>query len=174
MWENGNTVEAEAGVYLEISSADFNLSGRMRSWKKEDKLCLLNADSCEGIDISINDIKYYRLIGQKYVTTEITGGGGGGSSIKGAVIDGLIAGDVGAIAGSRKAVGETKGTSTVHDEQVVLLYSTDLKQVMTFNSNAYRLFTKLIPEKDYEAVIQLNNEQMCILGDNTKNAADAV
>ena len=50
--------EAEAGVYLEISSADFKLSGRMRSWKKEDKICLLNTDSCEGIDISINNIKY--------------------------------------------------------------------------------------------------------------------
>lgn len=166
--------EAEAGVYLEISSADFYLSGRMRSWKKEDKICLLNTDSCEGIDILINDIKYYRLIGQKYVTTEITGGGGGGFSIKGAVIGGLIAGDAGAIIGSRKEVDAVRGTSTVHDEQAVLLYSKDLKQVITFNSNAYGVFTKLIPEKDYEVVNQSNNEKMNVLGDNTKNTADVV
>lgn len=152
--------DIDPAVYLEISSADFNLSGRMRYWKKDDKICLLNTDSCQGIDISIDDIKYFRSIGQKYVTTEITGGGGGGSSIKGAVIGGLIAGDVGAIVGSRKAVNEVKGTSTIHDEQVVLLYSNDLEQVITFSSNAYKIFTKLIPEKDYEVVVQANADNV--------------
>lgn len=166
--------EAEPGIYLEISSDDFNLKGRMRSWKKEDKICFLNTDSFEEIDIFINDIKYYRLIGQKYVTTEIKGGGGGGVSIKGALIGGLIAGDVGAIVGSREAVDEVKGTSTVHDEQVVLLYSTDLKQIITFSSNAYRVLAKLIPEKDYEVAIQSNSEKMNVLGDNVKNIADVV
>lgn len=97
---------------------------------------MLDMDKCQGIDILIDKIKYFRLIGQKYVTTEITGGG---SSLKGAVIGGMIAGDVGVV-GSRKAVDEVKSTSTVHDEQVVLLYSSDLKQVITFNSNAYSNF----------------------------------
>lgn len=166
--------DADMGGFLEISCEDFNMSGRMNFWKKEETICLLDADEFHGIDISIKDIKYYRLIGQKYVTTEISGGGGGGSSIKGAVIGGLIAGDVGAIVGSRKAVEEVKGTSTIHDEQVVLLYSNDLKQVMQFSSNAYAIFTKLIPEKDYEVVIQSNNEQMNVTVDNTRNNADAI
>ena len=74
--------------------------------KKEDKLCMLDMDKCQGIDILIDKIKYFRLIGQKYVTTEITGGG---SSLKGAVIGGMIAGDVGVV-GSRKAVDEVKST----------------------------------------------------------------
>ena len=100
------------------------------------------------------------------------GGGGGGSSIKGAVIGGLVAGDVGAVVGSRKAVNEVKGTSTVHDEQVVLLYSTDLKQVITFNSNAYSVLTKLIPEKEFEVVVQSGMEAQS--NNEMKNAADAV
>ena len=133
---------------------------------------MLDTDKCQGIDILIDKIKYFRLIGQKYVTTEITGGGGGGSSLKGAVIGGLIAGDVGAVVGSRKAVDEVKGTSTVHDEQVVLLYSSDLKQVITFNSNAYSILTKLIPEKEYEVVVQSGKEVPT--ANDTKSAADAV
>ena len=144
----------------------------MRAWKKDNKLCLLNTDSCEGLDILIDEIKYYRLIGQKYITTEITGGGG--TSIKGAVIGGLIAGEVGAIVGSRKAVDEVKGTSTVHDEQVVLLYSNDLEYVMSFNSSAYGIFTKLIPEKEYGVVVQTSSEQLVVSESSTKNAVDAV
>lgn len=165
---------ADPGVFLEISSADVKLCGKMRTWKNDNKICLLNTESCEQIEISIDDIKYYRLIGQKYVTTEITGGGGGGSSIKGAIIGGIIAGDAGAIIGSRKEVEGIKGSSTVHDEQVVLLYSKDLKQVMTFNSNAYDMFIKYIPEKDYDVVIQTNNEQINASLDNAKSNADAV
>lgn len=164
--------EAEQGVFLKISFEDFNLDGRMRYWKKDNKICLLNTDSFQGIDILVDKIKYYRLIGQKYVTTEISGGGGGGSSIKGAVIGGLIAGDVGAIVASRKEVDEVKGVSTVHDEQVVLVYSTDLKQVIAFNSNAYGVFTKLIPEKDYDVVVLSSKEES--IANHTKNVADAV
>lgn len=164
--------DAEQGTYLEISCGNFGLNGKMWVWKKDDKICLLNTDKFQGIDILIDKIKYFRLIGQKYVTTEITGGGGGGSSLKGAVIGGLIAGDVGAVVGSRKAVDEVKGTSTVHDEQIVLLYSTDLKQVITFNSNAYGILTKLIPEKEYEVVVQSGKEEPQVK--ETKNAADAV
>ena len=164
--------DAEQATYLEISCGNYSLNGRIRSWIKENRLCLLDTEQCQGIEILIDKIKYFRLIGQKYVTTEITGGGGGGSSLKGAVIGGLVAGDVGAIVGSRKAVNEVKGTSTVHDEQVVLLYSTDLKQVITFNSNAYNVLTKLIPEKEYEVVVQSGMEEQPI--NETKNAADAV
>lgn len=65
-----------------------------------------------------------------------------------------MAGDAGAVIGSRKAVNEVKGTSTVHDEQKLLLYDKSLKQVLQFNSEAYAIFTKLIPEKEYEVVIQ--------------------
>lgn len=164
--------EAEQGIYLEISCDNYSLNGKMWSWKKDGKLCLLNTDKCQGIDILIDKIKYFRLIGQKYVTTEITGGGGGGSSLKGAVIGGLIAGDIGAVIGSRKAIDEVKGASAVHDDQVVLLYSTDLKQVITFNSNTYGVFTKLIPEKEYEVVVQSIKEGS--KDNEIKNAADNV
>ncbi len=164
--------DVEQDAYLEISCGNYSLNGRIRSWKKDDKICFLNTDKFQGIDILIDKIKYFRLIGQKYVTTEITGGGGGGSSLKGAVIGGLIAGDIGAVVGSRKAIDEVKGTSTVHDEQIVLLYSTDLKQVITFNSNAYGILTKLIPEKEYEVVVQSTKEES--QGNEIQNAADAV
>lgn len=138
---------------LQINSDEFNYSGYLFAWKNDSELCLCNSKTRVGYRFPLKNIKYYRLLGQKYVTTEISGGGGGGSSIKGAVIGGLIAGDAGAVIGSRKAVNEVKGTSTVHDEQKLLLYDKSLKQVLQFNSEAYAIFTKLIPEKEYEVVI---------------------
>lgn len=161
-------------VSLQITTTNFQFNGYMSVWKKENKLCFCDTLTYQGIEISLDVIKYYRLIGQKYVTTEISGGGGGGSSIKGAVIGGLIAGDVGAVIGSRKAVDEVKGTSTVHDEQVVLLYSTDLSQVLQFNSAAYKVFTKLIPEMDYEVVATASTDTKQTTSVDIKSAADTV
>lgn len=151
--ENGN---------FKIKSKDFSYEGYMYVWRKDDELCLCNSISRQGFRIDLKQVKYYRLLGEKYVTMEITGGGGGGTSIKGAVIGGLIAGDAGAIIGSRKTVDEVKGTATVHDEQVVLLYDRELKQVVQFNSTVYKIFTNLVPEKDYEVVVQneLENDSL--------------
>ncbi len=104
------------------------------------------------------------------MSTEISGGG---SSIKGALIGGLVAGEVGATIGSRKAVNEVKGTSTIHDEQKVLLYGNDLKQVLEFSSSAYAVFTKLIPEKEYEVVMQSEGKTVnCTT--SSENSIDAI
>lgn len=81
-----------------------------------------------GYRFPLKNIRYYRLLGQKYITAEINGGGG--SSIKGAIIGGLIAGGTGAVIGSRKAVDEINGKSIVHDEQKVLLYDNNSNQVV--------------------------------------------
>lgn len=141
-------------AYLQISSDNFNYKGYLFVWKNENDLCFCNSGTRIGYRFPISNIKYYRLVGQKLVTTEISGGGGGGVSIKGAVVGGLIAGDVGAIIGSRQEVKEVKGTSTIHDERQVLLYDKELKQVVQFNSEVYEIFMKLLPEKEYEVVIQ--------------------
>jgi hypothetical protein len=141
-------------VDLQIESDDFNYRGYLSGWKNESELCFCNSITRVGYRFPLDKIKYYRLLGQKYVTTKISGGGGGGSLIKGAVIGGLIAGEAGAVIGSRKEVNDINGISTVHDEQTVLLYDISLKQVVQFNSAAYEVFTKLIPEKEYEVVLQ--------------------
>lgn len=159
-------------VSLQITTTNFNFNGDMSVWKKENKLCFCNTSTYQGIKISLDVVKYYRLIGQKYVTTEISGGGG--LSIKGAIIGGLIAGNVGTVIGSRKAVDEVKGTSSVNDEQVVLLYNTDLSQVLQFNSKAYKVFTELIPELDYEVVDTTSTDAKQTTSVHVKSSTDTV
>lgn len=101
---------------------------------------------------NIDDIKYYKLEGSVYREQHITGGGGGGSSIKGAVVGGIIAGDAGAVVGSRKKVEEIK---TSYEEK------DDRRLEITFNDDtiiniSYKFYDRLldyIPEKDYDNYI---------------------
>ena len=162
-------VTSHENAKFTIQSSNYSYEGYLFVWRNDDELCFCNSSSRRGLRFDLNQVKYYRLLGEKYVTTEVSGGGGGGSSIKGAVIGGLIAGDAGAIIGSRKAVDQVKGTSTVHDEQVVLLYDKELKEIIQFNSAAYKIFTRLIPEKDYEVVVQSDIDKN---SSNNSNAND--
>lgn len=147
-----NQIQINAEVcHVTIDNINIDLGNRCFVWRDNDFLYMCNTVIRNGIKIKISNIKYYRIMGNKYVTTEITGGNGGGSSIKGAVIGGLIAGEAGAIIGSRKPIEAIKSTSTIHDEQKVLLYSTDSAKIFIFNSSIYKVLLKLLPEKEYES-----------------------
>lgn len=139
--------------HIVINNIDIDFGDSCFVWKDDKYLNICNTVIRNGIKIKISNIKYYRITGDKYVTTEVTGGGGGGSSIKGAVMGGIIAGEAGAIIGSRKPIESVKSNSAVHDEQNVLIYSDDLTQVLKFNSNIYKILLDIFPEKEYGSVI---------------------
>lgn len=105
-------------------------------------------------DIRIDDIQYYKLIGD--VTTEFTisGGGGGGSSVGGAVVGGVLAGDAGAVIGSRKKVEEVRGGTTTYDKRKTeFLFLQDKKVCrLVFDKEVYEVLKRHIPDKDYEYV----------------------
>lgn len=75
--------------------------------------------------ITLKDIEYFISQGEIYRETRISGGGGGGSSLGGAVIGGVIAGEAGAIIGSRKAGTPITSRLVTHDEREVILYYYD-------------------------------------------------
>lgn len=102
--------------------------------------------------IDIDEIKYYKLDGEVLEQQHITGGGGGGSSLKGAVVGGLIAGDAGAIIGSRNKINEVSTTYTTKDTRKLEI---TLKNDTTVDLS-YKFYDRLlqyIPEKDYENYI---------------------
>ena len=109
--------------HIVMDNIDIDLGDSCFIWRDEEFFCICNTVIRNGIKIKVSNIKYYRIVGDKYVTTEVTGGGGGGSSIKGAIIGGIIAGEAGAIIGSRKSIEPVKSNSTVHDKQSVLMYN---------------------------------------------------
>lgn len=144
--------------HIVIDNIDINFSDSCFVWKDADSLCICNTVIRNGMKIKVSDIKYYRIVGDKYITTEVTGGGGGGSSIKGAIIGGIIAGEAGAIIGSRKSIESVKSSSTVHDKQTVLIYSSDSSIILKFNSKVYDVLLDLLPEKEYEYTIHETKE----------------
>lgn len=139
--------------HIEINNIDIDFGDSCYVWRDEKFLCICNTVIRNGIKIKIPNIKYYRITGDKYVTTEVTGGGGGGTSIKGAIIGGIIAGEAGAIIGSRKSVESVKSSSTIHDKQTVLMYNENLSQDIKFHSNIYKILLDIFPEKEYGMVI---------------------
>lgn len=102
------------------------------------------------------NIKFFKHSGQIETETKISGGGGGGSSIGGAVVGGLIAGDVGAIIGSRKKVEPIKSETRTWDMRRVELHYVDENgddKHLSFTPSAYEVFMELIPEKQYDYVM---------------------
>ena len=85
--------------------------------------------------------------GDVHYTTEIHGGGGGGSSIKGAIIGGVIAGDAGAIIGSRKPTEAITSTTKQIDDRTTNLKVLDSNNnfcEILFDYNDYYAISKII------------------------------
>lgn len=107
--------------------------------------------------ISIKNIKYYTIEGYIHNKIDVNGNiSGGGSSIKGAIAGGVLAGSTGAIIGSRKPSNiNIKSNNTIIDERetvLVIKYDYRVSRII-FNAYAYKIFTKLVPEKDKEYVL---------------------
>lgn len=133
-------------------------------WKEENKLKLVSSphwvlskpdnlyffgDFIESGEIDIDKINYYSLQGEKYTTTELSGGG---SSLGKAVVGGAIAGGAGAVIASRKEV--TSSTKVVDERQTIINYQN--KNGVThiiLSSNAYDFLLDILPDKDYNYVM---------------------
>ena len=132
--------------------------------------------------IPLNDIEYFAMSGQKYTTTEISGGGGniGGTSIPGAIVGGMVAGETGAVIGSRKkgTIEPVKSYTSVHDERDCYIkfkkedgtldevvckhndrYVESRKQLVNAAELFYDSLKKVIPEKEYAYILASTNIQ---------------
>ncbi len=128
-------------------------------------------------EIPIDRIQYYTKEGDVQYTSHVSGGGGGGSSLSGAIVGGLIAGDAGAIIGSRKKTAPIKTEIQTHDtRQTVLRYYDDLGklEVMTFRGfSVYDFLLSAIPDKDL-TTIQLGGGGQHRRSPNTYSAAPSL
>ena len=118
--------------------------------------------------IPLNNIEYFSMGGQKYATTEITGGGAvGGSSLTGAIAGGIVAGGAGAVIGSRKesTINPVQAQTIVHDETETYIKYKDqdgtLKEVVSKRKadSFFNALKKVIPEKEYAYILSQNQAQ---------------
>ena len=88
-------------------------------------------------------------MGEVYRETKVSGGG---SSMKGAAAGKVLAGDTGAIIGSRKGI---RSETITHDTRAVsLLYrdNSGENKELSFDDGAYHIFQRVIPEKNFDVV----------------------
>lgn len=130
--------------------------------------------------IRINDIEYYSTRGEIYRENKISGGGGGGSSVKGAVVGHMIAGEAGAIIGSRKKVNDIKSELITHDtrEAFINIIETGKSRISIFLTyNDFQILKDILPEKEYSFVSQIKNTALLNKvkkEEQTKNITDQI
>lgn len=106
-------------------------------------------------ELDISKINHYTVQGDKYATTNISGGG---SSLGKAVIGGAIAGSAGAVIASRE---EITSTTDFIDERKTMIYYQDGEEVsnIILSGEAYDYLLNVIPEKEYSFVISQQKEK---------------
>lgn len=109
--------------------------------------------------IKYDKIKYFTKDGTVSYTNEIIDNGKN-ISISGAVIGGLVAGEAGAIIGSRKDMNKIENVTVKHDEIYTYIYfegNNDIKLVEIKGSEFYHHLLHLMPEKEYFYLLNKNN-----------------
>lgn len=126
-----------------------------------DAICCGNPINIEKniIFIKYEDIKYYTKDGTISYTNEIINNGKN-ISVSGAVIGGLIAGDAGAIIGSRKDMNKIENVTVKHDEVHTYMYykhNGDIKLLDIEGADSYQSILHKMPEKEYYYLMNKNN-----------------
>lgn len=102
--------------------------------------------------VPIEDILYFEEVGELRKYTKVSGGG---TSLKGAMTGYILAGDVGAIIGSREPI---KTEVVSEDDRIVELiyknYDGEIEN-LEFTHDAYAVLKKLIPEKELRRIMNL-------------------
>ena len=139
----GNWIWVENNIFYEAEKANRYIERYLNSNEENHEVMVEM--------ISVKDIQYFSKEGDVQYTTKISGGGGGGSSIGGAIVGGLLAGEAGAIIGSRKQANEITTETVKHDGRSTLIRYYKGGQVLTINYigiEVYDYLLKMIPEKD--------------------------
>ncbi|EQB86560.1 hypothetical protein M918_13795 [Clostridium sp. BL8] len=140
-----NSLEKNLAVYeIESGLITFYV------WLCNNNLCLLDSEE-NGVgqyQIALDDIISFLREGDIYSETNIKGGD---SSIGGAILGGVIAGDTGAIIGSRRKI-TTENIRKDFRFTILEYKDKDKKGHAIFNSEAYDAFLKLIPSKEIKFV----------------------
>jgi hypothetical protein len=130
------------------------------TWENYEEYCEVNV---KVTNIPIERIEYYHITGEVFRENKISGGGGGGSSIKGAVVGGVIAGEAGAIIGSRKKVEPIQSEIITHDTRettIKFFDENDKRCKLIFDHKSYEVLKDLIPEKEYDIVSSIKSENI--------------
>ncbi len=116
--------------------------------------------------IPVQNIAYYKVTGSKQYIADVHGGG---SNIKGAVVGSVLAGEVGAIVGSRT---EIKTNVKEKDDRRLFIYFTEDNEVHSEEiiteqiDSILDLLRSWMPQKDYEYIAVFGVQKSCFNNDS--------
>lgn len=150
--------EAEIPQYLWIENNNLNMFPKAEYYKNNETSAMRKPDvsKLQLKTIPIESILYFEKIGELRKYTKVSGGG---SSLKGALAGYAIAGDVGAIIGSRESI-KTEVVSE-DDRRVELIYKNLKNEVVNleFEHDAYNVLKKVLPSKELRKIVNLQSVQ---------------
>jgi len=124
---------------------------------------------CNQIPLEV--VEFFTSSGELYRENKITGGGGGGTDIGGAIIGGIIAGEAGAIIGSRMESNEIESKLITHDTRETILnyFVNGNRKTMTYKHENYQIFDDLIPNKSFNIVSEIKKHELVQQNINVDN-----
>jgi len=144
VWKNKNTL-----VFgMSEKTHEFYLENIILPRLKEKKV-IFSFQKYPNLQFSIKNIVYYKSVGQISKETRTVGGG---SSLSGAIIGGIVAGDLGAMIGSRKESSIETFTNDEREIEFVVISDKGTIEKIYFDYKVKDAFDQLIPEKDYDFV----------------------
>lgn len=159
--------ESQIPHYLWIADDNLNMFPMSKYYKESRTSAIYKPDvsTLHLITISLESILYFEEVGELRKYTKVSGGG---TSLKGALVGYVIAGDIGALIGSRSSI-ETEIVSE-DDRRIELIYrdQDDTINNIEFTYDAYYILKKIIPSKEFRRIIRLNMSQ----GANKSNNID--
>ena len=121
-------------------------------------------------DISIEDIEYFSIVGEKYREQIISGGGSTNIDLGGAVLGSLIAGDAGMILGGQRKVKEIETKTVVHDTRCLCdsYFSNNKRYKLFFDKDLEQYLIDNIGELEKDIVDTKKKNKM--VNNNSKKA----
>ncbi len=166
--KNQYDFESHIPQYLWITDGSFNMFPMSKYYKENQTSasCKPDVSILKLISISVDSILYFEEVGELRKHTKVSGGG---TSLKGALVGYAIAGDIGALIGSRSSI-ETEIVSE-DDRRIELIYKNQDENIcnLEFTHDAYHVLKKLIPSKEFRRIIRSNMSQEANESNNLDN-----
>lgn len=133
-------------------------------WLKDNKLNfyetvptdILNTIDIKPLIITLDSIKEFKVIGDKYIENKISGGGSQDPNLQAAIVGQALFGTAGAVVGGQQKIDPIKSEIIKHDERqtlVTMLKNEHNIKSLVLEFKFYNFIDEIIPEKN-EAIIK--------------------
>jgi len=178
--ENQNIIYTPYVFQMKKDGQEINETNQYYFWEKDNILCFfhiepqsINQVPLDVIEIALDDIESFELIGERFYENKISGGGSQKGDIVKAIVGQEMFGTAGAVIGGQQKIDPIKSELILHDDRRTKLYITNTKQnisMMIFDFNMMEILNKIIPAKSKEMIEAITKHK--IINDHQSSSKD--